>query len=92
MMDGVLEFRWDEVIKKDVPKPDCMILKTPDKYTDEDKLAVQRYEQDVKALEQNRETYRKSLHSDFAKYNQILNDNVEKFNERMHEFHLVSII
>lgn len=25
MMDGVLEVRWEDEIKKDIPKPKCMV-------------------------------------------------------------------
>lgn len=28
MMDGVLEKRWEDELKKDVPKPQCMVLYT----------------------------------------------------------------
>lgn len=90
MMDGVLEKHWTDVIKKEIPKPDCMLLKTPDRYTEEDKLAVQRYEQDLKNLEENRETYRKTLRAEFAKVNQTLKQSIGKFNARLREFHVVS--
>lgn len=26
MMDGVLEKRWEDELKKDVPKPECMVV------------------------------------------------------------------
>jgi len=26
MMDGVLEKRWEDELKKDVPKPQCMVV------------------------------------------------------------------
>lgn len=91
MMDGVLEKRWDDVIKKDVDKPECMVSKTPDQYSDEDKAAIKRYEQDVKTLKEHRETYRKTLHGEFVKLSLSLKDSVEMFNARLCEFHVVRL-
>lgn len=26
MMDGVLEVKWEDTLKKDIPKPNCMVI------------------------------------------------------------------
>ena len=84
MMDGVLEIRWEDTIKKDIPKPQCMI-KPPDQYTQEDILAIMQYEKDVENLAQERERYRRILEADFVKVNSTLEEGIEKFNIRLQE-------
>ena len=92
MMDGVLEVRWEDLIKREPPKPECLVLgKPPDDYTDEEALAVKRYERDRQHLESERERYHKILQTDYAKVVELLQDGIERFNTRLEEFQLVSM-
>ncbi|XP_012281681.1 uncharacterized protein LOC105700427 [Orussus abietinus] len=91
MMDGVLEVRWEDVIKKDVPKPRCMLEKKPDQYTAEDLLQVKKYEKDVEFLMQERERYRRLLEVDCVKINEALKESVSKFNSRVEDFVLTKL-
>lgn len=84
MMDGVLEVRWEDTIKKDIPKPKCM-LKPPDQYKPEDVLAIMQYEKDVENLTQERERYRRILEADYVKVNDALKEGMEKFDSRLEE-------
>lgn len=91
MMDGVLEVRWEDVIKKDVPKPQCMLTKKPETYTAEDILAIQQYEKDVETLMQEREKYKRILETDYSKVNGALRDGIERFKQRLEEFFVTRV-
>jgi hypothetical protein len=91
MMDGVLETRWEDKIKKDPPMPACMLQgKSVDEYTDEDTLMVKRYEQSVKNIQMERERYRKILQFDYTKIKKKLEKGTIKFNLKLEDFYLVS--
>lgn len=91
MMDGVLEVCWEDIIKKNIPVPQCMLIKKPEEYIAEDILSVAKYEEDVKALKVEREKYRRILEADFIKTNKILKENVKKFNDSLHNIVLTRI-
>ncbi|XP_012257347.4 cilia- and flagella-associated protein 43-like [Athalia rosae] len=92
MMDGVLEVRWEDLIKKDVPKPECMLVKSPDAYNADDILAVKEYEKEVEALIQEREKYRRILEADYSKISACLTDGIERFKQRLEKFFLTRIL
>lgn len=89
MMDGVLEVRWEDVIKKDVPKPGCMLSKDPEDYNTEDLLAIRQYEKDVELLESERLRYLRILEAEFAKVSGMLREGIDKFNLKLQELFLV---
>ncbi|KAK0083788.1 hypothetical protein PV325_008218 [Microctonus aethiopoides] len=91
MMDGVLEVRWENTIKRDISKPECMLTKSPNDYNVEDILAVQKYENDVQTLIQEREKYRIILAADYSKTIKILREEVEKFDSSLQEFSLTKM-
>lgn len=94
MMDGVLKVRWEDIIKRDISKPVCL-LKPADQHTKEDILAIKQYDQDVENLHQEREKYRRILEMDFAKVHGILWEGIDQFNLRLEEafqVHLLSYI
>nr|CAD7395212.1 unnamed protein product [Timema cristinae] len=61
MMNGVLEVRWEEEIKKDIPLPKCMVEKQPEEFDEDDLRVVMEYEEKVKFLMSERERYKKML-------------------------------
>ncbi|XP_063238725.1 CD109 antigen-like [Bacillus rossius redtenbacheri] len=67
MMGGVLEVRWEDEIKKDVPKPKCMAERQPEEYTEQDLRDVKEYEERVRQLMVERERYRKMLEQEFGR-------------------------
>ncbi|XP_034943890.1 uncharacterized protein [Chelonus insularis] len=85
MMDGVLEMRWVDVIKKDINKPLCILTKKPEEYTAEDILDIKQYELEVRALMQEREKYKRILENDFEKVMKIVKEEINKFNSHLHD-------
>ncbi|KAI5706085.1 hypothetical protein M8J75_004661 [Diaphorina citri] len=61
MMDGVLELKWEDKLKKDVPKPPCMIKKVPDKWNEQDLNDVKEYEYKVEEMRKDRAKYKESI-------------------------------
>ncbi|XP_043259682.1 cilia- and flagella-associated protein 43-like [Colletes gigas] len=85
MMDGVLEIRWEDTIKIDVPKPACMLEKNPKDYTAEDIETVKQYEKDVQFLQEERERYHRMLTVEYIKVKELLQEGVDKFNGKLDE-------
>lgn len=84
MMNGVLEIRWEEEIKKTPPAPDCILSgKDPKDYTPEDLSAIHMWETEIKFLESERERYRVMLEIEQAKIDQMLDDQYRKFNMKV---------
>lgn len=92
MMDGVLEVRWEDIIKIDVPKPACMLEKKPEDYTSEDISAVKQYEKDVQFLMEERERYKRMLEAEYGRVMELLNDGIDKFNGKLIELFHVSLL
>jgi len=90
MMDGMLEIRWEDIIKIDVRKPACMLEKQPEQYTPDDIAVVRKYEADVEILRQERERYKRMLEADYAKINGFLQEGIDKFDAKLNEFFQVS--
>nr|XP_031849142.1 cilia- and flagella-associated protein 43 [Nomia melanderi] len=89
MMDGVLEVRWEDIIKIDVPKPACMLEKRPEDYTEEDILTAKKYEKDVQFLQEERERYNRMLDAEYAKVMGLLREGIDRFNGKLDQlFHL----
>nr|XP_011296728.1 PREDICTED: cilia- and flagella-associated protein 43-like [Fopius arisanus] len=80
MMDGVLEYRWEDIVKRDIPKPDFMATKSPDDYTKEEIALIHKYEQQVLDLEQEREKYKSFLETSYLKITKSLRETIDKFN------------
>ncbi|OAD57469.1 WD repeat-containing protein 96 [Eufriesea mexicana] len=91
MMDGVLEVRWEDTIKIDVPKPACMLEKKPEDYTEDDILAVKQYEKDVNFLLEERERYRRMLEAEYGRVMELLREGIDKFNGKLDELFRVNI-
>ncbi|KAJ9595407.1 hypothetical protein L9F63_013391, partial [Diploptera punctata] len=91
MMDGVLELRWEDEIKKDIPKPKCMLEKNPKDYNEEDLRAIRDYEEKVVFRLSERERYRKMLEAEFKKLSQAQKDSVLKFNNRLADLFLLKL-
>ncbi|XP_060535582.1 cilia- and flagella-associated protein 43 [Cylas formicarius] len=85
MMNGVLEVRWEDELKKDVPKPNCMIEKSPEDYNEDDLRAVRDYEIKVVQLNVDREKYKSLLETEFSKLSTGLRDSIRKFNRKLYE-------
>lgn len=92
MMDGVLEVRWEDVIKIDVPKPTCMLEKKPEDYNAEDIQAVKKYEKDVEFLKEERQRYNRMLEVDYVKMMELVDEGINKFNGKLNELFNVGLL
>lgn len=80
-MNGVLEIRWEDEIKKTPPAPACILSgKDPKDYTPEDLSLIFEWENEIKFLESERERYRVMLVTEQAKVDQTIDDQYRKFN------------
>lgn len=81
MMNGVLEIRWEDEIKKTPPPPECIRSgKDPKDYTPENLSEILEWENEIKFLESERERYMVMLVSEQAKIDQTIDDQYRKFN------------
>ncbi|XP_044762202.1 cilia- and flagella-associated protein 43 [Coccinella septempunctata] len=85
MMNGVLEVRWEDELKKDVPLPKCMIEKQPEEFNEDDLRAVKDYEEKVKFLNSERERYKNILDQEYTRITSQIRESVRKFDSRMNE-------
>lgn len=83
MMNGVLEIRWEDELRKEVPLPKCMIEKEPENYNEDDLRAVKDYEEKVKFLHSERQRYKTLLRAEYAKLADSVRDSIKKFNKRL---------
>ncbi|XP_066590868.1 cilia- and flagella-associated protein 43-like [Prorops nasuta] len=86
MMDGVLEVRWEDIIKRDVPKPECMLRKKPEQYNADDIATMKKYRKDVDSLNEERLRYKRILENDYAKTWAARQEVIDRFNLRLQEF------
>ncbi|XP_036145766.1 cilia- and flagella-associated protein 43 [Monomorium pharaonis] len=91
MMDGVLELKWEDEVKKEIPVPDCLIMKNPSKYTDEDIAAIASYESKVQTLQKEREKYKAILQADIIETKDALQRDIAAFNDKLKDLELKKI-
>ncbi|OXU28752.1 hypothetical protein TSAR_006187 [Trichomalopsis sarcophagae] len=91
MMDGLLEVRWEDEVRKDVPKPECLLLKRPSQYDKIDIAAVEVYKQKMAKLEAERRKYKLFLETEINNINEQIKADVENFDRKMEEFALEKI-
>ncbi|KAK9882218.1 hypothetical protein WA026_019732 [Henosepilachna vigintioctopunctata] len=91
MMNGVLEVRWEDELKKNVPLPKCMIEKQPEEFNEEDLRAVKDYEEKVKFLNSERERYKYLLDQEYSKITTQVRESVKKFDMRINDLLLLYI-
>ncbi|XP_011693346.1 PREDICTED: uncharacterized protein LOC105453253 [Wasmannia auropunctata] len=88
MMDGVLELKWEDEVKKEIPVPDCLIAKDPSKHTDEDIAAIASYKSKVQALQREREKYKATLQADITETKDALQRDIAAFNDKLKDLEL----
>ncbi|GJQ84522.1 hypothetical protein Trydic_g15281 [Trypoxylus dichotomus] len=91
MMNGVLEVRWEDELRKDVPRPKCVAEKQPEDYNEEDLRAIRDYEVKVKFLENERLRYKRMLVAEYGNLGNTVRENVKKFNSRIEDILLSKI-
>ncbi|XP_050530954.1 cilia- and flagella-associated protein 43 isoform X2 [Daktulosphaira vitifoliae] len=83
MMDGVLEKKWEDELKKDIPKPKCMLNKKPEEYTEEDLRTIYEYEKAVNDWDDQRSKYREMLEDEQAKLEKNIKESIRTFDKRV---------
>ncbi|XP_048515923.1 cilia- and flagella-associated protein 43-like isoform X2 [Athalia rosae] len=85
-MDGLLEVRWEDEVKKDIPKPSCLLETDPAHYTEENIEEIKEYEAKVEKLKIERERYRELLLNDFHQTTRDMQEGIRNFNEKLDAF------
>ncbi|XP_058814019.1 cilia- and flagella-associated protein 43 isoform X2 [Topomyia yanbarensis] len=81
MMDGVLEHRWEDEIKKTPSTPQCLETgKDPQYYTETDLREVKEYEDQLEFLSSERKRYKQILGLEKVQTVKSLEDQIKKFN------------
>ncbi|KAJ9574229.1 hypothetical protein L9F63_026125, partial [Diploptera punctata] len=96
MMDGVLELRWEDEIKKDIPKPKCMLdtgEKTPKDYNEEELRAIRCRILKTSIMFSVYAEKRNLIEStkEFNWKNRRISDSVLKFNNRLADLFLLKL-
>ncbi|EGI69240.1 WD repeat-containing protein C10orf79 [Acromyrmex echinatior] len=91
MMDGVLELKWEDEVKKEIPVPDCLIMKNPSKYTEEDIAIITSYKSKVQALQREQEKYKAILQADIVETKDALQRDIAVFNDKLKDLELKKI-
>ncbi|KAG5339959.1 CFA43 protein, partial [Acromyrmex charruanus] len=91
MMDGVLELKWEDEVKKEIPVPDCLIMKNPSKYTEEDIAIITSYKSKVQALQRKQEKYKAILQADIVETKDALQRDIAVFNDKLKDLELKKI-
>lgn len=89
MMDGVLEHRWEDEIKKNPKLPECIVKnKERDDYTDNDARDVSEYDQALLLIVTERDKYRRMLYDEQKLLQNMLDEEIRKFNYSLAEMGL----
>lgn len=81
MMDGVLEHKWEDEIKKNPKKPECLIKNKPrEDWTELEVRDVEEYYQKLKKVQEERDKYRRMLFEEQKLLQGMLDEEILKFN------------
>ncbi|XP_032687920.1 cilia- and flagella-associated protein 43-like [Odontomachus brunneus] len=91
MMDGVLELRWEDEVKKEIPVPKCLILKHLLKRIVKDMVIIAVYKFKVQVLTKKREKYKAMLQTEISETEEALRRDISAFNDKLKDFELKKI-
>lgn len=81
MMDGVLEHKWEDEIKKNPKKPDCLVKNKPrEDWTELEVRDVEEYYQKLKKIQAERDRYRRMLFEEQKLLQGMLDEEIQQFN------------
>lgn len=81
MMDGVLEHKWEDEIKKNPKKPDCLTKnKAREDWSELEVRDVEEYQQKSKLVQAERDKYRRMLYEEQKMLQGMLDEEIHKFN------------
>ncbi|CAF0937184.1 unnamed protein product [Adineta ricciae] len=87
MMNGVLQVRREDELKKEIPKPAFALEKAEEDWTDAEKQAYQQYLQKVKEQKEEREKLRKVLTAESMKINEQIQESCQAFEQVLSQLH-----
>lgn len=89
MMDGVLEHKWEDEIKKTPKTPECLVKNKPeDDWNETEVRQVSDYNQEIEKLQQEREKYRRMLFEEQRLLQGLVDEEVHQFNYSLAELSL----
>ncbi|XP_037076789.1 cilia- and flagella-associated protein 43-like [Pollicipes pollicipes] len=91
MMNGVLEVRWEDTLKVDVPRPAFMDEKEPDDWTEDEVKEAAEYERRAAELEVERDKYRKLLEQELKKMLVTLQETVDRFDDSLNQLFTLKV-
>lgn len=92
MMDGVLQKRWEDEIKKNPIIPDCIKnQKNLNEYTKDDLKLIEEYNEKMKFLQTERINYQKILEKEQESLQLLRNEQIYKFNTRCNELFILKL-
>lgn len=81
MMDGVLKHKWEDEIKKNPKKPDCLIKNKPSEdWSELEVRDVDEYYAKLHQVEAERDKYRRMLNEEQKLLQGMLDEEIQKFN------------
>lgn len=84
MMNGVLEQKWEDEIKKDPPLPECLATaKDPKNYNAADLASISQYEKQVNFINEERNKYFNMLTDEEKMISGLLEKQVKSFNSKI---------
>lgn len=89
MMNGVLEIKKEDELKKDIPLPN--ITTKEEDWTEEEIKIMKEYERKVKELNEEREKYRKNLETELKKMQGSIVESMMAFDELLNNLFLKHI-
>lgn len=89
MMDGVLEHKWEDEIKKTPKIPECLVKNKPeDDWNETEVRQVSDYNQEMEKIQQEREKYRRMLFEEQKLLQGFVDEEVQRFNYNLAEMSL----
>lgn len=89
MMDGVLEHKWEDEIKKTPKTPECLVKnKDEDDWNETEVRQVSDYNQEMEKIQQEREKYRRMLFEEQKILQSFVDEEVHRFNYNLTEMSL----
>ncbi|XP_024916858.1 cilia- and flagella-associated protein 43 isoform X2 [Cynoglossus semilaevis] len=83
MMEGVLEVKKEDILKKEIPLPEFVLTKAEPDWSEEEKKVYKQYEKKTKALSEEKEKYKQLLETEMKKLQACTREATERFDETL---------
>lgn len=85
MMKGKLETNPEDELKKDLEKPEFLVSKRQEEWSEEEQKLAKEFEKKEQELKEQREKFKKSLETELKKHQSIINDATTAFDEKLNQ-------